>query len=143
MQALIDAGLEKGSDAYEKLDKTRAGVLIGSGMGGLTVFQDGVKNLVEKGYKKITPFFIPYAITNMCVLPSFPVIACCLVTPPAHNWHLMHTKLCKLASCKPDEKGDDLVPPSAARPVDSKPAKQAQHISLHRIMKCCMRCTGL
>ncbi len=35
-------------------------------MGGLTVFQDGVKNLVEKGYKKITPFFIPYAITNMC-----------------------------------------------------------------------------
>ena len=35
-------------------------------MGGLTVFQDGVKNLFEKGYKKITPFFIPYAITNMC-----------------------------------------------------------------------------
>ena len=34
-------------------------------MGGLTVFQDGVKNLVEKGFKKITPFFIPYAITNM------------------------------------------------------------------------------
>jgi len=34
-------------------------------MGSLTVFQDGVKNLVEKGFKKITPFFIPYAITNM------------------------------------------------------------------------------
>jgi 3-oxoacyl-(acyl-carrier-protein) synthase len=65
-QALADAGLEKGSEAFEKLDKTRAGILIGSGMGGLTVFQDGVKNLVEKGYKKITPFFIPYAITNMC-----------------------------------------------------------------------------
>jgi 3-oxoacyl-[acyl-carrier-protein] synthase II len=25
----------------------------------------GVKNLVEKGFKKISPFFIPYAITNM------------------------------------------------------------------------------
>lgn len=24
-----------------------------------------MKALVEKGYKKITPFFIPYAITNM------------------------------------------------------------------------------
>ena len=52
-----------------------AGVLIGSGMGGLTIFQDGVKNLVEKGYKKITPFFIPYAITNMCGPCSFEV--CC------------------------------------------------------------------
>jgi len=34
-------------------------------MGGLTVFQDGVKNMIEKGFKKISPFFIPYAITNM------------------------------------------------------------------------------
>ena len=29
------------------------------------MFQDGVQNLVERGYKKISPFFIPYAITNM------------------------------------------------------------------------------
>ncbi|XP_062200372.1 dihydrolipoyllysine-residue acetyltransferase component 3 of pyruvate dehydrogenase complex, mitochondrial-like [Phragmites australis] len=34
-------------------------------MGGLTVFSDGVQNLIEKGYRKISPFFIPYAITNM------------------------------------------------------------------------------
>ncbi|KAL4450667.1 hypothetical protein ABPG77_001023 [Micractinium sp. CCAP 211/92] len=66
-KALQDAGLEKASnpDGHGALDKTRVGVLVGSGMGGLTVFQDGVKALVEKGYKKITPFFIPYAITNM------------------------------------------------------------------------------
>ena len=64
-KALTDAGLEIGSDGFNTLDKTRCGVLVGSGMGGLTVFQDGVKNLVEKGFKKITPFFIPYAITNM------------------------------------------------------------------------------
>lgn len=43
----------------------RAGVLVGTGMGGLTVFSDGVQNLIEKGYRKISPFFIPYAITNM------------------------------------------------------------------------------
>lgn len=66
-KALRQAGLEKqgNPEGYEKLNKTRVGVLVGSGMGGLTVFQDGVKALVEKGYKKITPFFIPYAITNM------------------------------------------------------------------------------
>lgn len=43
----------------------RAGVLVGTGMGGLTVFSDGVQALIEKGHRKITPFFIPYAITNM------------------------------------------------------------------------------
>ena len=84
MQALMDAGIGKGSEAFEKLDKTRAGVLIGSGMGGLTVFQDGVKNLVEKGYKKITPFFIPYAITNMCASLPAPVPRISVYYSPAH-----------------------------------------------------------
>ena len=66
-KALRDAGIEKegNPEGYEKLDKSRVGVLIGSGMGGLQVLQDGVTNLVQKGYKKMSPFFIPYAITNM------------------------------------------------------------------------------
>ncbi|KAM0839189.1 hypothetical protein ACQ4PT_060475 [Festuca glaucescens] len=64
-KALEAAGLALGSDAMEKIDKSRAGVLVGTGMGGLQVFSDGVQNLIEKGHRKITPFFIPYAITNM------------------------------------------------------------------------------
>lgn len=48
-----------------QLDKQRIGVLVGSGMGGLTVYSDGVQSLLEKGYKRMSPFFIPYAITNM------------------------------------------------------------------------------
>lgn len=66
-KALRMAGLEKhaNADGYSKLDLSRVGVLVGTGMGGLTVFQDGVVNLVQKSYKKISPFFIPYAITNM------------------------------------------------------------------------------
>lgn len=48
-----------------QIDKEKAGVLVGTGMGGLTVFSDGVQALIEKGHRKITPFFIPYAITNM------------------------------------------------------------------------------
>eukprot|EP00199_Chlamydomonas_sp_CCMP681_P000676 CAMPEP_0119104462 /NCGR_PEP_ID=MMETSP1180-20130426/2666_1 /TAXON_ID=3052 ORGANISM="Chlamydomonas cf sp, Strain CCMP681" /NCGR_SAMPLE_ID=MMETSP1180 /ASSEMBLY_ACC=CAM_ASM_000741 /LENGTH=460 /DNA_ID=CAMNT_0007089227 /DNA_START=36 /DNA_END=1418 /DNA_ORIENTATION=- len=66
-KALRMAGIEKGGnpEEYAKLDATRVGVLVGTGMGGLTVFQDGVTNLVQKGVKKMSPFFIPYAITNM------------------------------------------------------------------------------
>ena len=42
-KALEDAGLGMGTEAFEKLDKSRCGVLIGTGMGGLKVFQDGVQ----------------------------------------------------------------------------------------------------
>lgn len=49
----------------DNLDKTRCGVLVGSGMGGMTVFADGVNTLNEKGFKRVTPFFIPYILTNM------------------------------------------------------------------------------
>ncbi|KAK1258033.1 hypothetical protein QJS04_geneDACA014314 [Acorus gramineus] len=62
-RALEDANL--GSEVLENMDRSRIGVLVGSGMGGLTAFSNGVEALVQKGYKKITPFFIPYSITNM------------------------------------------------------------------------------
>lgn len=41
------------------------GVLVGSAMGGNTAFSNGVEALVQKGPKKLTPFFIPYSISNM------------------------------------------------------------------------------
>lgn len=49
----------------EAIDKTRAGVIIGSGMGGMRVFTQNARALVEKGHKKVSPFFIPYIIPNM------------------------------------------------------------------------------
>jgi 3-oxoacyl-[acyl-carrier-protein] synthase II len=52
-------------EAFEKLNKTRAGVLIGSGMGGMNVFYEGAETLLTKGFKRITPFFVPFIITNM------------------------------------------------------------------------------
>lgn len=54
-----------GGENLNQVDKQRVGVLVGTGMGGLTVFSDGVQSLIQKGYKRITPFFIPYSITNM------------------------------------------------------------------------------
>ncbi|KAK1285696.1 hypothetical protein QJS10_CPB20g01236 [Acorus calamus] len=62
-KALESAGL--GGADLDKIDKARAGILVGTGMGGLSVFSDGVQALIERGHRKITPFFIPYAITNM------------------------------------------------------------------------------
>lgn len=52
-------------EALHRLDKRRAGVLIGSGMGGMSVFLEGVQTLLTKGFRKVTPFFVPYIITNM------------------------------------------------------------------------------
>jgi len=42
-KALAQAGLDReaNASAYGQLDLTRCGVLVGSGMGGLSVFQDG------------------------------------------------------------------------------------------------------
>jgi 3-oxoacyl-[acyl-carrier-protein] synthase II len=53
------------SEALAKLDKLRCGVIIGSGMGGMTNFSDGIETILSKGYRRLTPFFIPYIITNM------------------------------------------------------------------------------
>lgn len=60
--------LEKSSltkEALEVLDKRRCGVLIGSGMGGMNVFYDGCETVLSKGFKRLTPFFVPFIITNM------------------------------------------------------------------------------
>jgi 3-oxoacyl-[acyl-carrier-protein] synthase II len=52
-------------EAIAKLNKERCGVIIGSGMGGMGVFADGVNTLAEKGPRRVSPFFVPYILTNM------------------------------------------------------------------------------
>jgi 3-oxoacyl-[acyl-carrier-protein] synthase II len=43
----------------------RAGVIVGSGMGGLMAIEQYHKLLLEKGHKKVSPFFIPMLICNL------------------------------------------------------------------------------
>lgn len=62
-KALEDANLS--SEEREKLDLSRCGVLVGSGMGGMDTFHDGVKAYLNRGPRKLSPFFVPYIITNM------------------------------------------------------------------------------
>lgn len=54
-----------GPEHLMQLDRQRCGVLVGTGIGGMSVFADGITTLVEKGVRKISPFFIPYTLTNM------------------------------------------------------------------------------
>lgn len=62
-KAMEHAGLT--GPSFDKLEKSRCGILIGSGMGGMSVFAEGVETLLEKGHRKVTPFFVPYILTNM------------------------------------------------------------------------------
>ena len=60
VQAVKDAGLEDSN-----IDKTRVGLIIGSGIGGLPSIQDTSIILKERGARKVSPFFITGAIGNM------------------------------------------------------------------------------
>lgn len=62
-KALEHAGLDEAG--IEKLDKTKCGVIVSSGMGGMNVLLNGTENILKQGHKRLTPFFIPYIITNM------------------------------------------------------------------------------
>lgn len=53
------------ADALARLDKRRCGILIGSGIGGMQTFEENVAVLNTKGARRITPFLIPYLLTNM------------------------------------------------------------------------------
>jgi 3-oxoacyl-[acyl-carrier-protein] synthase II len=46
-------------------EQYRAGVLVGSGIGGLPSINDTALLLAENGYRKISPFFIPGSLINL------------------------------------------------------------------------------
>jgi 3-oxoacyl-[acyl-carrier-protein] synthase II len=60
MEAISDAGL-----ADYRGDKDRAGVCIGSGIGGLPMIEETQQAYTHGGVRKISPFFVPGSIINM------------------------------------------------------------------------------
>jgi 3-oxoacyl-[acyl-carrier-protein] synthase II len=58
--AVKDAGLD-----MAKEDPERVGCIVGAGIGGLGTIEDEHKVFLEKGVKKIGPFFIPSLIINL------------------------------------------------------------------------------
>ncbi|NLU53157.1 MAG: beta-ketoacyl-ACP synthase II [Clostridiaceae bacterium] len=50
---------------FASMDPYRAGVIIGSGIGGIETLEDNCRTLFEKGAKRVSPFFVPMMIANM------------------------------------------------------------------------------
>ena len=60
-QAIDDSGLD-----LEKENRRRIGVAVGSAVGGLGNIADNVLTCKERGPRRVSPFFVPSAIINMC-----------------------------------------------------------------------------
>lgn len=57
--------LEQAGINAENTDPYEMGVIIGSGIGGLTTIQEQVVKMHEKGPQRVSPLFVPTAIANM------------------------------------------------------------------------------
>jgi 3-oxoacyl-[acyl-carrier-protein] synthase II len=62
-EAMQQAGLAAGRG--NGVDFDRVGVVIGSGIGGIATFEDQARTLVERGPKRISPFFVPMFIPDI------------------------------------------------------------------------------
>lgn len=59
-EAITNAGL-----LVDSINLNRIGVIIGSGIGGIESFEEQHRNLLEKGPRRVSPFFIPKMIANI------------------------------------------------------------------------------
>ena len=60
-EALAQAGLTEAKG----IDETRAGVIVSSGIGGLTTIEEQIRSLAEKGPRGVSAMSIPMMISNM------------------------------------------------------------------------------
>ncbi|MCG8483059.1 MAG: beta-ketoacyl-ACP synthase II [Clostridia bacterium] len=60
-----DEAIEDSQLDMEKVDATRAGVIIGSGVGGMITVQNEYLKLIEKGPRRVSAVFVPMMILNM------------------------------------------------------------------------------
>ena len=80
-QAVEDSGISG------TVDPERIGVYIGTGIGGIATFMEEHKKLLERGPKRVSPYFIPMMIANMasgtiairfqCRGPALPAVTAC------------------------------------------------------------------
>ena len=59
-QAMKDAGL----DVF-RFDPVRAGIIVGSGIGGIATMEESHRKLLEKGPRSVNPFLVSRFLINM------------------------------------------------------------------------------
>ena len=67
-QLAVAAAVEAVEDSkisFENEDTNRCGVIVSSGIGGLSTIEEEHAKGMEKGFARVSPFFIPMAISNM------------------------------------------------------------------------------
>lgn len=84
MVAANEAMADANFDAAQ-LDKSRCGVILSSGIGGLNTIQSEDIKGYEKGYDRVSPYFIPMVITNLAagqvaIAHGFKGMCSCVVT---------------------------------------------------------------
>lgn len=65
MAAGIDAITDSGLDFSDEALAERTGIIIGSGIGGLPGMLDGYQTLIDRGARRVSPFYVPKNIINM------------------------------------------------------------------------------
>ena len=65
MTAAVQAVRDAGWDDISEEEKLRTGVMIGSGIGGLSSIAETAVLIKEKGPRRVSPFFIPGALINL------------------------------------------------------------------------------
>ncbi|MCL4143886.1 UNVERIFIED_CONTAM: hypothetical protein GTU68_022671 [Idotea baltica] len=64
LAASLDAFKDSGLEVTEQ-NAERIGVYVGSGIGGISSIEKATQTYLEKGVRRISPFFVPSAIINM------------------------------------------------------------------------------
>lgn len=59
-EAILDSGID-----FDKVDLTKFGAIISSGIGGLETFEENIDALINKGPNRVSPFFIPKTLSNI------------------------------------------------------------------------------
>ena len=63
IEALQDSGLE-----VTEANAERIGVFIGAGIGGIHSIENTTRTVLEKGPRRVSPFYIPMSIINMILM---------------------------------------------------------------------------